>query len=442
MSYPSTFPSTLSQQEEEEAPACLVDLPTDVLLSIAQQLHPSDVANLSRTCTFFADLTRSEAHCSLACDEWLRRNCDPAETPPSTSADLKSLVQCASFRALHRYLYQELVCSPVGLWQRTNEGTDGGLPYGQLALVTMTADGVLTAFEVGELGLGVAPHVLWTLRAAPESGAACTRVTMQFGPGESPRLAPISETGCVRLLRDAATDATLLTVQYDAADELSHVYTYRKLKSLPQAVKGDGLDLPEDPTQLAARLNGLWTACYGSHGLEIILIEAKSPGEAAPPGSPIGATAQRIEGLKVTGDPNVPASKVSFIADLASWVRGPTTNDEVSGLHHGEPDLRPILTFGSRGRLVSNVDLQERGVVGRCTTSFGQINRHPPVWAPEWDHAVFMIYAQDGELRCGILFHERSENMGFRHVIEFSRLPLPRQPSWRVPGPKVAPTKN
>lgn len=54
--------------------------------------------------------------------------------------------------------------------------------------------------------------------------------------------------------------------------------------------------------------SGLYVALYGPHGTEVLSIAVTSPEESAPPQCPVHGVF-RIEGRKLIGDPNVPASK-------------------------------------------------------------------------------------------------------------------------------------
>lgn len=146
----------------------------------------------------------------------------------------------------------------------------------------------------------------------------------------------------------------------------------------------------------------------------------------------------------MTGDPNVPANKITFMADFDSFVPGgAVTNENVTPREEGEaPDLRPIVGFNVlTAPAVAVIDLQDRRVVGRFTRAVGQINRDPRKWAPEWDQCIVVLYERPKmtlyesdsvhtEVGLGVLFTDRGA--GFRHMIEFSPLPLDDdvQPSW------------
>lgn len=52
------------------------------------------------------------------------------------------------------------------------------------------------------------------------------------------------------------------------------------------------------------RLEGVWRSSYGPHGVEHLWVGMVGNSER-PHGCPVSS--ERLEGLKVTGDPNVPA---------------------------------------------------------------------------------------------------------------------------------------
>jgi hypothetical protein len=105
----------------------------------------------------------------------------------------------------------------------------------------------------------------------------------------------------------------------------------------------------------ASGLPGLYSAPYGPHGYEIIHVtwrdgsgsgsaaaDAQSADAALPPG--VSAHTPRLEGLKVTGDPNVPTGRLSFVAPLAP--------SEASEHQTDDDDARQIVSFTPQGPLL------------------------------------------------------------------------------------------
>ena len=92
--------------------------------------------------------------------------------------------------------------------------------------------------------------------------------------------------------------------------------------SMPVCSKPDHADFSRAHMQLV--LQGLWTACYGSHGHEILHVwfdESLQTHNGAPvsqTSSPERRPRPRLVGCKVTGDANVPANEWSFVAQVCA----------------------------------------------------------------------------------------------------------------------------
>ena len=72
-----------------------------------------------------------------------------------------------------------------------------------------------------------------------------------------------------------------------------------------------------DSVKAAQHLPGLWCAPYGSHGLEVLQLFFS---DSLPPEDVGGIQGLSVVGLKVLGDPNVPAHKISFVASLEASI--------------------------------------------------------------------------------------------------------------------------
>lgn len=173
---------------------------------------------------------------------------------------------------------------------------------------------------------------------------------------------------------------------------------------------------------------GLFTGCYGSHGNEILWVSIKEGNERLLPqigmfnnGRDSGQ-GRELQGLKVTGDRNVPCGKISFCIDL---------NRVTDFERELELDHRPIAVISDRLELMelsvrrSNILTWARGV--------GQINRFPGRWEPEWITCSCVIYRDPslvGGVHFSLIWDDPSERM-IRHAIEFKTLATVDVPSWR-----------
>jgi hypothetical protein len=160
---------------------------------------------------------------------------------------------------------------------------------------------------------------------------------------------------------------------------------------------------------------GLHSAGYGPHGRELLLVRrwdqrrrpaevAPVPGRASrdapfrPPGRPDRRGAAwdekawwsphtfpfkgaRLEALKVTGDANVPAGHLTWVADASA-----EGTLDLAALHAllGE---RPIVDFEVR-QILSPESVLAGTVACRAK---GQINSNPPAWDPSWVDCVLLL---------------------------------------------------
>lgn len=126
------------------------------------------------------------------------------------------------------------------------------------------------------------------------------------------------------------------------------------------------------------------------------------------------------EGLKLTGDPNVPAGKWSFRIDL----HRPQDMDAALAA-----DPRPIYSSGDGPLEHVLLDLEGAKAAGLLHGLYpgqGQINRIPGTWEPETVGVDLVVFrgeptGRDSILRFGIVW--RDEDHPLRHCISFSRFP-------------------
>lgn len=158
---------------------------------------------------------------------------------------------------------------------------------------------------------------------------------------------------------------------------------------------------------------GLYTAPYGSHGNEILhlSIHSKSSPAFLPCSDQFDFGNVQLQALKISGDPNVPANRISFCINLE------LTMDPTSALLE---DSRPIITFNENG-IPRWISLEQRlpNVVS-WARGYGQINRDPSHWAPEWVGCTFVLM-KNLQPRFCIVWDD--ETAALRHSMDF--LPLP-----------------
>jgi hypothetical protein len=128
----------------------------------------------------------------------------------------------------------------------------------------------------------------------------------------------------------------------------------------------------------------------------------------------------QLQGLKITGDPNVPANKLSFCINLT---------DRVNVNEIFLEDDRPVVIFPSTGPIV--IDLESRiPHMGIWARGYGQINRNPPIWQPEWVSCAIITYRQplsENQTQFTILW--KDEGSFYRHAMDFHAVQLDHLPN-------------
>lgn len=123
-----------------------------------------------------------------------------------------------------------------------------------------------------------------------------------------------------------------------------------------------------------------------------------------------------LEGLKITGDPNVPAGKWSFRADLH---RPRDLRDAL------QADPRPIYTSTPTAHALVDVEGEARAQrVHGLYPGRGQINMVPGNWRPETVGVDLVVFCdgdceEEGCSRMGIIWHD--EDHPVKHCIMLQR---------------------
>lgn len=260
------------------------------------------------------------------------------EPPPgATAAELQARLRLPGPRALYQLLHRFGGQWPCGLfWAADN---DVQQPRGRLLLVSIRGGGLaVQPLAGGPPGQQLRLPALLRLRVACERGGVQLVAVERGGEHGAPvvALSLSADGGQLSLLRTeralsllavkgchsvvplvepgGASSATLSPRARRLSAGLGLTlcsreppdWSFRRVALAPPApLLVSQSDLPGLP--LLRRLQGLWTALYSVHGWEVLqttVVGARSP---PPPGCPISGP--RLEGLKLVGDPNVPASK-------------------------------------------------------------------------------------------------------------------------------------
>lgn len=184
------------------------------------------------------------------------------------------------------------------------------------------------------------------------------------------------------------------------------------------------------PYELASCL-GLHTAPYGTHGLEILHLSLHDSSESCwIPNTQLGRVnvsfgSLQLHGLKIKGDPNVPAGQLSFCLNIDSTINP----------HHMiQSDRRTIVSFPPNSREPDFISLDERcDRIASWFRGYGQINRRPPAWNPEWVGCSLILYRHP--LPNGAMFTILWDNESeyYRHAMDFTPLQQGSAPPFARP---------
>lgn len=176
---------------------------------------------------------------------------------------------------------------------------------------------------------------------------------------------------------------------------------------------------------------GLHTAPYGTHGLEILNVSLHDRSDDCWIKPMRGITSSfdfgelQLHGLKIKGDPNVPAGQISFCINI---------NSLVNPQQAVQRDQRIIVSFPPNSREPDFISLEERlDSIASWYRGYGQINRRPSVWNPEWVSCSLILYQNPlvSGARFTILWDNETEY--YRHAMDFIPLPQGSAPSFSRP---------
>jgi hypothetical protein len=197
---------------------------------------------------------------------------------------------------------------------------------------------------------------------------------------------------------------------------------------------------------------GLYTAPYSAHGLEIIHLSF-TPNEtlAIIPNCPLGVIPREgtmrllWQGLKISGDVNVPAGEISFVLHIPSLPTQPTDAITTASTGGVDLDLDSLVhlntIFGESKMFIRDpgdeVDMEGRlqqKQIAACYPGYGQINADTSRWAPSWERCYGIIYHPENAPEWNMTFPTEILHPPMRHHTSEPILP----PCMHNTNPKVA----
>lgn len=311
-----------------------------------------------------------------------------AQHAAAPAEELLAALRAGDYRSLLRAL-RALGGQPTGLWRSLDDGprgaallvsVDAGGPVGSLLLPTEDDHGAHTRlFTISAAGDFVAQAGF--RRETPWLAARALRVVA--GGHRLELVCPHPhEVGRDGSGGNAAAPGTvalfgLLLGQRDVG---------RHTWAADATVVASFQRVPRPPPSASPMLVGVFSCSYGgTHGVELVhVVRADGRagagagaccGEPLPPAAVLPPCEWRLEGQKVTGDPNVPAGRLTFVAAL-----GATPGAALSlPLHRAAGEyLEPASLSGRRVRAVHPAAMQ--------------INAVPGDWRPAWNPATLVEY--------------------------------------------------
>ena len=363
------------------SPTTFADLTPDALRAVLRRLELREVVTLSAVCHALRELCGEEPLWRSLCASWGNAH---AASPFDAELARRAL-QLHSFRSLRRVLH-EWRGDPLGVWRLEIPGHDGvPRPDGGLVLGSLLENKLLMSFlprvgseardESGQEDLSYVPLAENQYYEAP-CGAGGLRLATRKSvwpvamcDGDDPNVLWCSFVDGVDL---AEYDlAPLLTVH--GTPDGQPAFKLRRATGLPVGWSAPPAAGEAEPCCLRP---GLYTAPYGPHGQEVILVRrcpADAPAEQPLPDN-LPADTPRWEGLKISGDRNVPTGRLTFVAAPAE--------PSAEALQQALGDERIIVSFANPQEPMQ-VNLRERGLTA-ARAAWGQINVQPGVWDPQW----------------------------------------------------------
>lgn len=380
----------------EHPPPNLLSLPDSVLTQILcaltkLSLSPSHLCNAARSCS----LLRNLVHGPSSHDPWLALISSWASSH-SVSELSHSEDAWACCRALCLDSPAQLACfltrlggNLVGWWRAAHAEPRGGLVVVSLNERCGALEGHLVPAEMlplPNLSPSLCDKVL-AIRAARSSNSR----KQPSSHSETPLVCELSdrnEEGQYRPLHVAWTSEgpSCRRVHLNGSSVLD--------TALPLTSERSGLFAPNHggDSELSLFRNGLvpewahwlllrspFTAVYGPHGTELVHITLEREESHDPEAQRTGIELPRLVCHKIEGDPNVPSSKLTFVASL-NESHAPT--DQVSH----------AVAFNDTGHMIIN--MVERDITQRLSAT-GVVNQWPGWWHPDLIRAEMRLYRNE-----------------------------------------------
>ena len=350
----------------------LSDLPADILLDLCALLTLRDVAHLICASSFFHCFSKGNHFW----EEQVRHRIAPIQcaggSPSRWALHAKNILKFPDYEHMCR-AFHTLSCPLEGLWVLV-WGAAGGV----CGLTLSEPDGYEFSCLHGEGDHGRLRYADgdWQLCITADSTSANHRL----------------------LLSLRTTGNTMFTMT--STGEMK--YKYSALPA-PAAV-------PESLAHLRGAV-GVFTSCYGPHGLEAVCTSFQPvlPPAHAPNAEVLELCGPVVlYGLKLTGDPNIPARNLTFMVNAADSV-------SLSAVVHSiGPDT--ALHVYSIDRVISRTTLRDRlSDIVMCLNGKAQVNAFHDLWDPAWEDITFVLYriTEENRTSFSVIFRDMQYMMDF-----------------------------
>ncbi|KAI3438313.1 hypothetical protein D9Q98_000747 [Chlorella vulgaris] len=419
----------------------LLELPLALQTHIFRELSARDLGALCCTCRALKEHANQDLLWRRLCEAWLEAQRVGTRAEGLDADQLLHTFRLPTFRLLCHTLHG-LGTWPAGVWYATSQGA---LPCGRLLVVQPHADSGALLLQRPVLKAGPDPSVTLRqlrpalcLKAVPNASGMQAQLDLtssgqmdctlqlsqevllvhhhfrQAGPLPLPGMRTVRGSADQAGGMDAALTGLAQYLSMSPVRVRLGVEEYRRAAPAPALPppQGEGVGMA-----LLWEYQGLWSGSYGPHGIEVLRLTASSASEEVPPLCPI--TGPRLQGLKLCGDPNVPALKHSFVVDALSCLLGPYNPQADDPFAPGQGPARPVLTFSEAATAI--VDISSRPVRARFSAT-GCINVVPGLWQPEWVPAQLLLYSAPLDRILTLIFLDQGEP--FMHAIDFEEFPF------------------